>query len=244
MEHSILRQLQHEQPNRKIDIELMKEVVAKAMNDSHMKYLELFQDLNLETCKQIVKSSSQGSMVTIDSPALTYGEVDFNSYAAILALLNPSPGSVLIDLGSGVGKAVIATALLYGSSFKRVHGVEIIRELYDASTRVCEKYRTLMGDEQGISLPTVTFGLGDFLQDDVIEGEYLDWTSADIVFVNSTCFDSALMIRIGEQASTMRPKSRLVTLTCELPSEHFELVQKHIFSMSWGAATCFIYSHK
>jgi len=251
IELHILKQLLLEQPGRQVNLELMKEVLTRTVADAHTKYLELFKDFSVETCKQIVKSSAQGCHVTIDSPALTYGEVDFNSYAAILALLDPAPSSVLVDLGSGVGKAVIATALLYGSTFRRVHGIEIIRELFEASDQVCAEYRRLVSNpdcpyNNNNNMCEVTFALGDFLTQDNMStrGEYLDWTKADIVFANSTCFDADLMRRIADCASSMRPGTRLVTLTCELSSDHFELQQKHIFSMSWGAATCFIYIRK
>ena len=63
---------------------------------------------------------------------------------------------------------------------------------------------------------------GDFLTDSSTE----DWTDADIVFANSTCFDLSLMKRLAVEALRMRRGSRFITFTNQLPSESFEVFEK------------------
>jgi hypothetical protein len=50
--------------------------------------------------------------------------------------------------------------------------------------------------------------LGDFLDLSI-----KDWTDADIIFANSTCYDDDLMIKIGTTAVKMKKGSFFVSLT-------------------------------
>ena len=48
-----------------------------------------------------------------------------------------------------------------------------------------------------------------------------------------------LMEAIGVKAAAMRPGTKIVTLTKQLPSESFTLVDRKQYVMSWGEATAF-----
>lgn len=65
-----------------------------------------------------------------------------------------------------------------------------------------------------------------------------------MVFVNSTCFDSALMMKIARRAERMRCGARIATLTYALPSDQFEVTWKENLCMSWGIATAFVHVRK
>lgn len=72
-----------------------------------------------------------------------------------------------------------------------------------------------------------------------------DWSDADVVFVNSTCFTPKLMASLEDRAKLLRPATVVVTLTRELQSaEDFERVATGRRNMSWGPASYFIYRRR
>ncbi len=70
----------------------------------------------------------------------------------------------------------------------------------------------------------------------------------DIIFINSTCFDDQLMLKLGEKAVAVRSGCRIVTLTRPLIVKNFhdffDISFQTQYSMSWGEATCFIHIRK
>merc|ERR1711991_85382 len=90
-----------------------------------------------------------------------------------------------VDLGSGVGKAVVAAALLH--EFEFCKGIEIQEILYEESKRI-QMEMSLSGLGYNIGKNTnIEFHFGSFLEVD-------SWISeGDVIFVNSTCFDVSLM---------------------------------------------------
>jgi len=97
-------------------------------------------------------------------------------------------------------------------------------------------------------------------QGDMLE---LDWSDADLVLANSTCFDEGLLIKIAQKCQSLKKGSWMFTLTKRLPSaeedmmvdENGDLVSVNSDSvassdwecvmsikrqMSWGQATVHI----
>ncbi len=69
-----------------------------------------------------------------------------------------------------------------------------------------------------------------------------DWSNADLVLANSTCFDRELMQKILEKAEKMKTGSFIVTFTQSLPdNDTFELVSSEKKVMSWAKATVNVY---
>ena len=79
----------------------------------------------------------------------------------------------------------------------------------------------------------------------------LDWSHADLVLANSTCFDQPLLIKIAEKCSLLKKGSWMFTLTKKLPSAEldfytdekdleWECVMSIKREMSWGMATIHI----
>jgi hypothetical protein len=132
-------------------------VVEYASNTAHKTWLEIFRDKEFsgaasnEAAKRdrekVLSDQKSGALIGLapgveeKAPAyishlsLTYGEVDFFSQATILERVGVKEGDVFWDLGSGTGRAVVCAALLYGHLFKGCYGLELLPELYDASTR-------------------------------------------------------------------------------------------------------------
>ncbi len=66
--------------------------------------------------------------IEIDDCSLTYSEVEFTSFVSFLHALPAVDGEIFYDLGCGVGKALVASALS-GICFLKVVGLEILPSL-------------------------------------------------------------------------------------------------------------------
>ena len=79
----------------------------------------------------------------------------------------------------------------------------------------------------------------------VYSGSFLDfdWTSGDVIFANSTCYEEGLMRDMSIMAQKLKPGAIMVTFTrglLEIEGK-FELLEKKRQKMSWGPATVFIH---
>ena len=190
---------------------------------STLVYNTTFESLTADDGKHISQSYMQ--RINNSELGLTYGEITFNAFAALLEYCHPVDGKVFVDLGSGTGKALIAASLLFGSRLKHIHGIELVPGLYESSITSINKYYDIMKQFPEIFSCLkgckITAEEGDMLQygkdksndiddknnnindtDDIIQ-KY-DWTKADIVLANSTCFPSKLMISLARCAEQMK----------------------------------------
>ena len=137
----------------------------------------------------------------------------------------------------------VAASLLFGDKLKLIKGIELLPDLNDISVIAIDKYVALINSPEYSAMfesrrECALCPLeGDFLTDTAVA----EWTNADIVFANSTCFNSELMVQIANFAVQMRSGSRLITFTYPLPSESFQMTEKINLGMSWGLATCYIH---
>lgn len=70
------------------------------------------------------------------------------------------------------------------------------------------------------------------------------WTDADVVFMNSTCFDDNLMNKLALLASELRPGSFVLSTTVNLPSPDFEILEVSTMRQKWGECTIYIQRRK
>ena len=89
-------------------------------------------------------------------------------------------------------------------------------------------------------MPSFEVHHGDMLND-------IDWSNADLVFANSTCFDQTLLTKISEKASKCKKGTWLFSLTKKIPTaedfsenKEWECVMSIKREMSWGLATIHI----
>jgi hypothetical protein len=68
-----------------------------------------------------------------------------------------------------------------------------------------------------------------------------DWSHADVLFINSTCFDSDLMYNLRQKCSQLRLGTYILMLTKRLQHSHFRRLYSHSVEMSWGEATIHVY---
>ena len=128
-------------------------------------------------------SKKERNAKSIYHSSLTYGEIDFKSFARTLERVKTtygvpgngstpdggilqSPGGIFYDLGSGTGKACVAAALLH--PFSAIGGIEVLEGLHAMSVELAHEYmvsRTKAATEEqmlALGQPTrLDFYLGD-----------------------------------------------------------------------------------
>lgn len=177
------------------------------------------------------------------SGSLTYGEVEYESLSVIFDRIREFGGLggeggeelEFVDLGSGCGRPLIAAALLY-PSFARLVGVEILRGLYEMSLEVKREWdeRAQSRGDEGASSIT-------FIHGSILELDTYDWTKADIILANSTCFTIPFFDQIEKKAENCRAGTIFISLTHCLgygdgASTSWELLDSMRLKMSWGHA--------
>ena len=170
-------------------------------------------------------------------PALTYGECTPEAVEQILTVTGARPGEVFYDLGSGTGKMVVYAAFLV--PFKKSVGVELLPELHSAAQLVGQRY----ADEIQPQLPDarreteLEYRLGDIFATDM--------SDADIIVSHCcTCFDDPMMQRLSDVLETLKPGTRIVTITRGLSSPAFEPLSVTTCQMGWGQATVNAYQRR
>lgn len=122
--------------------------------------------------------------------AAVYVEVEFASFVNIMqrccyasSTLSSNHSNcqekrkIFVDLGHGLGKAMVATSLLFGPQFSHIYGIEYAPPLYEESIQRLNRYKELM-TSSGYPVPhEMTAILDDFLQP-AEANEGFDWTTA------------------------------------------------------------------
>lgn len=169
----------------------------------------------------------------LTSKAYVYGEVVPNSFFAMLTEVDPRPGQVFYDLGSGTGKAVMLSHLLF--PFAESKGIELVDGLYNASAEVLKHYEkdirpTILNEVDDRKV--ITFH-GDFFKFDV--------SDADVIFMNSTCFPDELMEGMNILLESTKPHTHIISLSKPLKPESYYQYKSKMFDFSWGQATAFFH---
>lgn len=167
------------------------------------------------------------------SKSFVYGEVLFDTFYKIIKEIDPKPGEIFYDLGSGTGKAVFIAHLAF--HFSKAIGIEYVDSLYEASMNVLKKYETEIKPkiQQKVGSKEIEFILGDMLE--------IDFTNADIIFMNSTCFQDDLFAPLEKKLLHVKNGTRIITLTKPLTLTPFILQKQEKSDFSWGQATVFYY---
>lgn len=186
-------------------------------------------------------SSSERDQKGIAASTLVYGEILFEPFAVTFQKLKrlygglKHPGGVFVDVGSGTGKPVFAACLLH--PFAQARGIEILEGLHRASLELLDRWRSPAVQSLlpvGHGSVDVSFLCGDFT------AKAFDWSDADVVFMNSTCFSEALMLTLAGLADAMKVGSWAITFTRKLPSIRWRVLESSVYTMTWGSATVFI----
>jgi hypothetical protein len=190
--------------------------------------IKLFNDLYEKIDGFSASKTARTNLNLLSDSALTYGEVEFNSFEEIIQLAKPKKGEVFYDLGSGTGKPVIIAALCF--DFSACKGIELLEPLYTLSIQVQKELYTHIDINQ---LPEIAFYHQDFIQD--------DFSSANIVFINATCFPAELWEKLIQKFNAMPKGLRIIINSKRIESPFFEEVHSGSHLMSWGMNSVRIY---
>jgi hypothetical protein len=155
--------------------------------------------------------------------SLTYGEIHLESFLALLSLAKPRPQQVFYDLGSGVGKTVIAASMVYG--FQKAYGIETLKNLDAIAKNKQKNYAPHLNIE--------------FVQQDVQD---IDWHDADILFMNVASFVSDTWEALSKK---LCEKPTPIMITCSKPLNHPRFsIQETKVLCSWGIVPAYIHINK
>lgn len=166
--------------------------------------------------------------------SFVYGEILPDTFYEIMQTMQPRPGQVFYDLGSGTGKACMLAYLLY--PFKKVCGIELVDPLYDASITVQKRFNNQFKPvyEREFADRKLELKLGSFLDADI--------SDADIVFMNSTCFQEPLMEKLEALLeASLQPYTQVMSLSKPLKSPAFQQWKNKTYDFSWGQGTAFFH---
>lgn len=152
-------------------------------------------------------SLSRQARVHHDDLDYIYGEINFISFIALLSLAKPNSETIFYDLGSGIGKAVIACALVY--PVQKATGIELLPILHHAAHNraaqlaLIPAYEHLATKIQFINTDFFTVCLED----------------ATFIFVNSTAFFGLTWQRLSHLIEQLPNLQTVITTSKPLLSQ-------------------------
>lgn len=217
-------------------------VLSLGDNDSSDEsFQELYKRIVGDVNEDIAHKLSCNDLKSIPESYLTrglskrnfsYGEINFKSMAHIMKTLrqinqNHSKLRIFYDLGSGSGRSTLAGLLLF--DFDKVVGIELLPSLHELSMSLRDSYNQIVPNNK-----VFEFHCRSFLDNTMWAQE------ADVIFVNSTCFDNTVME--GISACPFKCGAFVITLTHKLTDScSYRLVYETRLDTSWGAADVFIH---
>lgn len=198
-------------------------------NGNELKKIEKSLKLLYKNTPSSFISYCDRKRLKIEEDAFTYGEIEFLSFFLILDIVKPKSHEVFYDLGSGSGKAVFATAC-YGE-ISKCYGIELLPKLYQlAKNKIIKaKAHHFLRDKSS----RISFLNKNFLD--------MDFTDADIVFINATCLSHPSWEKIQEKLLKLKSGSRIIVTTKKILNNHFAVIYQGMTLMSWGVNSINIY---
>lgn len=161
----------------------------------------------------------------VPARSLVAGEIELSSFAPLIASLRVAPGERFLDLGSGLGRAVVAWALLLPQC--TAAGIEIRQSLHDGAVGI-------VGGLSPELQQRVHLHCGDIF--------LCDWHEANVLLVNSTGFDDDLMAKVAAKVVHTVAGTRVITLSQPLlHCRGLELLSQAPYRMTWGNCTVYVY---
>lgn len=172
---------------------------------------------------------SHAARVRHDAPEYVYGEIDFLAFIALLSLAKPGPDSVFYDLGSGIGKAVIACAMVF--DIKKSVGIELFQTLHEGAC--AQQQRLKKQPDYHHAANKVSFIQQDFLSTDVLD--------ATLIFINATGLIGPTWDKLNQKLATCLPATTIITTTKPLSTPSFHITHQTQVQMSWGVVSAYVH---
>lgn len=149
---------------------------------------------------------------------LMYGETPVFTAKTLFARAGVKPGSVLVDLGAGRGRALLGARMLGA----RAIGVELVEE----HVRLVSGVLSTVG---------VDMKVGDAASWDVSEAThiYLTWTG----------YNQITRDRLVEHLRTTQPGTTIMAIDCPIEANGFRTDGKYDFIYPWGFVPVWIHTH-
>ncbi len=192
-----------------------------ALDKHHTKHQQLFATVNGYSLSRQARSEH-------DAIEYTYGEIEFLSFIALLSLVHPNSDTIFYDLGSGIGKAVIACAMVF--NVNRSCGIELLNPLHDAALKQLQQLQCQSNYQEVAK--KIHFIHADFLQ--------TDFSDATLIFINASTFFGEIWIELNNQLQQMKPGVIIITTSKKLLSAAFIVTKATTVQMSWGPVSAYI----
>ena len=163
-----------------------------------------------------------------DSMEYIYGEIIFEPFIALLSLCRPDSSTVFYDLGSGTGKAVLASVMVF--SVRKSYGIELFPSLHQAALLQQQSLKNL--PEYKEKADCIEFKNENFLSTNLKD--------ATIIFINSTTFFGNTWNTLSQHLEQINPGSLVISTSKPLHSQGFVTLVKTRVAMSWGVVSAFI----
>jgi hypothetical protein len=144
--------------------------------------------------------------------SMKYDEASTESFLNALFITKPQINDIFLDLGSGLGKKVIATSLL--DTISKSVGIELLQGLYDTSNLIKNKI-----EKNSILTTNMEFILGDYYN--------IDFSYASIVHISI----SPIMIRfqlegtLENKLKQLKKGTRVIISEVQIPFKEFSLIK-------------------
>lgn len=209
-------------PNWKRNIALKRWRASLNLNLHEQTYHQLFNHVNG------FHLSRQARMHN-DALEYVYGEINFTSFIALLSYTKPTPNTIFYDLGSGVGTAVIACAMVF--NIKKSCGIELFTELHETALLLQQKL--LITPMYHDVAHKMVFIQGNFLNNTFHE--------ATLIFINATSFFGDTWIALNQQLENMPLETQVITTSKPLTAPSYYQLNQTKVRMSWGVVNAYIY---
>lgn len=166
--------------------------------------------------------------------ALLYGEIPFKTWQKIVTRAKPKSDAIFFDLGSGTGRVVFQSYLLF--DFKKSIGVELLDGLHN---KACELEKNF----QKAIKPQISHLLGD-RKLELIHGNILhtDLHEADFILLPHPFKKEEDFLVLEEKfLRELKPKTKIVTLIRDLRNPAFKDLGFETCEFSWGKSTAYFY---
>jgi SAM-dependent methyltransferase len=214
---------------------LFKIAIKKALKFLILKFLFFYEYFllpprwisYLERRKMINKQDIEENLTHGETPYLTIFQILNDLFAVI-----EKNSFVFIDLGCGVGKTVFLSNILF--DLKSI-GTDIISLFIKKANKI----------KNILKLKEV-----NFLQKDISEISYLEYSETPIFYIASTAFENTFFDKIIENIVSQNEKAIIITLSKIIKKEIKEKYseKKNIFTLfkkkyyfSWGKSTVYTY---
>jgi hypothetical protein len=183
-------------------------------------------DATLQRVENIFKDAngfiiSTTARLHAPSLELTYGEIELESFLALLSLAKPKPHQHFYDLGCGIGKTVWAAAMTF--PLKKCIGVEQILELHHVNHQ-----KKLQLNPENIH----------FLHQDILDTH---WPTESILYLNIASFIPESWNKIAKKLIE-EPAEIVITLAKPLSSNDFKIQSTEVMT-TWGVVSAYVHYH-